>query len=84
MTVQVPLIEVTREFHKAHEQLVTIVGGADLVMRKSEFLKIHHLNIMRDAWKEHYNIKIIESNLTWLGLEFIDEKQYTCFLIKWS
>jgi len=84
MTVQVALPEISQEFHKAHKHLIKKIGGADFIVRKSEFLKIHHLDVLRDAWIENYNIKIVENDKGWSGLEFVDEKQYTYFLLKWS
>ena len=84
MTYQVSMSDVTQYFHRAHEALIKKLGGADLIVRKADFLKIHHLKILEQEWQKNYGIQIIEVNNSWKFLEFPDEKHYTMFILKWS
>jgi maltooligosyltrehalose synthase len=84
MTVRIELSEIFYEFHKAQGHLVDLLGGSDFILREADFLKVHYLVILQDAWLEHYRIKVLDNDLSWDVLEFVDEKQYTYFLLKWS
>lgn len=84
MTYRVRISDIREYFGRAHEDIIEKLGGAGLIMRKSDFLNVHHLDLLAQGWQEHHKIQIVESNNSWKFLEFADEKHYTMFILKWT
>ena len=84
MTYVVHIRDLDDLFHRANQEIITKLGGTSLIIRKSDFLKVDHLNILAQGWLDHYNIKILKDNKDWKSLEFLNEKHYTHFLLRWG
>ncbi len=81
--IQIPLSDISEEFHRAHTALLKKLGGTDLLIRQSEYLRMDYFTILSQEWNKHYNITPLPEN-RWEFLEFKNEPQYTMFLVRWS
>ena len=84
MTYRVPIVEVTRQFHRAHTALVESLGGSQHLSRTTMRGSLGHWQVMEQNWQKKYNAKPVNVNGSWKWLDFSNEKQYTLFMLKWS
>ena len=83
MTYRVPIVDVTQQFHRAHEALVLSLGGA---AHLSCTAPRRYWNVLEYNWKKKYNIspRNGSGSTAWKYLDFESEKHYTAFILRWS
>jgi hypothetical protein len=88
MTYRVPIVEITEQFHRAHEALIESLGGSQHIARTTLLGRgeINHWDLMEHNWKLKYGItpRNGSESTAWKYLDFPDERSYTLFLLRWS
>ena len=83
MTFTVEYTDCEVQFNNCHVALVESLGGAQHLAKQN---LNNYFDVLAHNWKKKYNITLWsdEDYVQFKYLDFLSEKQYTMFILKWS